>query len=143
MRFKHWPLTDRNIETEWILGDTEHIRASWPASFKNEDDVDRYNKKYPEILPPASTYRNMGRYASVSLAGNYPKACSREIQRYFESAFDKAAIFIMLSGQQGEYIRFKLKAITPKARNGDLPAVATCRAALKSRILSWRGTLCT
>ena len=96
------------------------ISMSWPTVFKTRQAYDNAVKNYPEILKNASGEPLPDENIELNIAGQhpYPATCSSQVERYFQVAFDKAILELILDQKQNEVIVFKLQALPPKLGNG-------------------------
>jgi len=89
------------------------ISMSWPTLFKTRQAYDKALKTYPDILNSASSGPLPNENIEPHIPRPYPVACSSQVQQYFQAAFDKAALILILDQKENETIIFKLKALPP------------------------------
>jgi len=96
------------------------ISMSWPTLFKTRQAYDNALKHYPDILENVSGAPLPNENIELKIAQQhpYPAACSSQVQRYFQTAFDKAILTLILEQKQNEVITFKLQALPPRLMDG-------------------------
>jgi hypothetical protein len=103
------------------------ISMQWPSRFSTLKSYKVAYEKYPEIfnddnipgpdedvLPPVNI--DLSEWGPIK-ATPLP-SCLSEGRRYFEKAFQKASLTLVLDGPNNEIIAFKLRARTPILRDG-------------------------
>ena len=96
------------------------ISMSWPTLFRTRLSYENALKNYPDLLKNASGAPLPNRNIELDIARQhpYPAACSSQVQRYFQTAFDKAILTLILDQKQNEVITFRLQALPPRLIDG-------------------------
>jgi hypothetical protein len=93
---------------------------SWPTIFKTRQAYENAQKNYPDILKNASSGPLPSKNIELDIARQhpYPASCAIQVQRYFQTAFDKAILTLILDQKQNEVITFRLQALPPRLIDG-------------------------
>jgi hypothetical protein len=96
------------------------ISMSWPTIFKTRQAYTNALRNYPEILKSTSGEPLPSENIELKIAQEhlYPAACSSQVQRYFQTAFDRATLTLVLDQKQNEVITFQLQALPPQLIDG-------------------------